>query len=447
MNSNKSPLDIWLSGVNAATDTGQEFWDPGFDGERRIVVSSFGPYHRVFERPQHFIPRFFHTVYPLLIEEWHISHTVNLFGGFCAMNVALQLTFQPTFKYAKRNIDALSHLNQQIKTGNENLLKDLANAELLKLNDGDWVKTGLTAMERQIENLINETMTLKHIQCRAICSLKPVFEELSEHKELDGRFTRAPIYISVLQKNFEFREKQRQELFRQEEELERQRLAHKQKQLENINQETELQRHKQALETEAAKQLLADQEQQRLEQYAIEARLYAEKVNHQTQLKEIEQAAEVQYEKEQQILKQQVELELQAQQFEHERLLKNQERDAQLKEYEQQRKQWLQAKEQEQQLKQIELEAELKEQELLQREQQKRQEQLEAEKINHQNRLTEMQLNAELKALAMRADAAQNKDEYLRKEIEWLVLDKQRAELARGIRIANQESNDTKNNL
>jgi hypothetical protein len=63
---------------------------------------------------------------------------------------------------------------------------------------------------------------------------------------------------------------------------------------------------------------------------------------------------------------------------------------------------------------------------------------LEAKKIEHQNRLHQMQLDAEINELELRAEATRNKDEYLRREIEWLVLDKQRAELSRSIREASQ---------
>ena len=49
-----------------------------------------------------------------------------------------------------------------------------------------------------------------------------------------------------------------------------------------------------------------------------------------------------------------------------------------------------------------------------------------------------MQLDAEVKELELRAESTKSKDEYLRREIEFLVLDKQRAELTRLIREAGQ---------
>ena len=439
MSNNISPLDAWLSGETSGFDSEQLFWDPGFDAERRIVISKLGPYHKLFERPQNFIPRFFHRVYSLPIEDWHLTTKTRLYSGFCTMTTELQIHFQPTLKYVERNRDALPEVNRQIKTSYESVIKEIVNAELNHLKDGSWVQTGLGVMERQIESVINETLILKHIQSRAICALTPVFEELTDDEKLDGRFTQESIYLNVMQKNFEFREKKNQELFREEEELELLRLEHKQKLLETINQEDEIQRQKQALEAETIKRRLEEQEAQRLELHAIETRLHEEKTKHEMHLKEIELAAEIQYQKEKQIRQQQLDLQKQAQQIEHERLLKELQRDAETREYEKERIQWLQGKEQEHRLKQLELEAELKEQEIHQLERQKIQERLEAEKIEHQNRIHQMQLDAEIKELELRAEATKNKDEYLRREIEWLVLDKQRAELTRSIREATQD--------
>ena len=59
MSSSLSPLDAWLAGENSAFDSGQLFWDPGFDAERRVVISKLGPYHKLFERPAKLYPAFF----------------------------------------------------------------------------------------------------------------------------------------------------------------------------------------------------------------------------------------------------------------------------------------------------------------------------------------------------------------------------------------------------
>lgn len=444
MSSDNSLLDAWLSEakLDLFNNPEQEIWDPGFDGERRIVLSKLGPYTRLYVRPQKFVPRFFHTVYPLPVEEWPLTMETSLYSGFCTLQTYLNIHFQATFNYAQRNMEALAHINQQVKSSYEGLIRDIVDGELRSTKDGNWVLTGLTALEKKIENLINETLLLRHIQCRTTCALKPLFEELSDDDALDGKFAQEAVYFNVLKKNFEFREKHNQELFRQSEELESQRLQHKQKQLEKMQQEDEIQRQQLALQAENARRLLEEQEKQLVEEYEIKSRLHTQKLTHEKQLRELEQSTEIQSMLAQQPKQQELELRLLTNKIQHDTLLKEQELDAEIKMFEIQQTKWHQAKEQlqadkikqEERLKNQELAAEIREQETYQREKQKIQERLEVEKIQHQTKLKEMQLEAERKELELLAEASKYKENYLHREIEWLVLDKQRAELTRAIR-------------
>lgn len=446
MSGDNSLLDAWLTEApfDLLNASRQEIWDPGFDAERRIVLSKFGPYSRLYVHPQAFIPRFFHTVYPLPVEEWSLTMETSLYSGFCTLQTHLNIHFQATFRYAQRNREALAKINQQIKSSYEGLIRDIVDGELRSTRDGNWILTGLAALEKKIENLINETLLLKHIQCRTTCALKPLFEELSDDEMLDGKFAQETVYLNVLKKNFEFREKHTQELFRQNEELELQRLQHKQKQLEKKQQEDEIQRQQLALEAENVRHLLEDQEKQLVEEYDIKSRLHTQKLAYEKQLRELEQSTEIQTMLEQQPKQQALELQLLTDKIQHDTRLKEQELDAEIKMFEIQQTKWHQAKaqmqadkiKQEERLKQQELEAEIREQETYQREKQKIQERLEAEKIQHQTKLKTMQLDAERKELELLSEASKYKESYLHREIEWLVLDKQRAELTRAIREA-----------
>jgi len=467
MTTNLSPLDAWLSGEHNESLNNHEFWDPGFDAERRVVVSHLGPFYRLFERPENFIPRFYHRIYSLPITDWQLSIKTRLYDGFCTITTDLNIYFQATLQYAEKSQDTLSEINRQIKTRYECLIKDTVTAELSQLKDGLWVQTGLTEMERTIESVLNETLISKHIQCRVMCTLTPTFLALNDEEQLNGRFTQEAIYLNVMQKNFEFREKQSLELFRQEQELEAIRLAQQKKQLESIYQDDEIQRQKQAMEAEVIKRRLEEQTTQHIEQQQIKTRLHqqnivhdtqlreielaaeiqfqedklnrlhVEKTKHEHQLREIELAAEIQFQKDQQKQLQQLELEKQLLQFDHDRILKDRKKEQEAKEYVQQHQDWLAEKDQEQQLKQLELDAELKTIESQQLKRQKLQEKLEADKILHQNRVQLMQLEAEAKERELHAEAIKSKDEYLRKEIEFLVLDRQRSELSKSIRNAN----------
>jgi hypothetical protein len=406
MTDKQALLDAWLAGTPLQlqpTDSVQDLWDPGFDGESRIVLSKIGPYYKLFEYPAKFFPRFYHRVYPLPVEEWLINIHTPLYGGLCTIDARVTIHFQATFKYAERNLDALANINAHIQSSYEGPIKTIVDAELRKLRDGSWIETGLSATEKQIEQLINETLTVKHIKCRAVCSLQPSFADLEEHEGLDGRFTQESVYLSILQKNFEFREKQARERIRQEQLLEKERLEH-------LNQLNQLQQQKLALESENHCQILAAQEKQNIEQFALEAKLHEEKINHEKQLQSIEQEAALKYQLEQQIRQQEIEQQLHAKRIEHQAILKEREQQA-----------------------------EYKAQEALLQEQQKYEEQLEAERIEHQTRLKEMQLQAEIKELELRVEVTKNKDAYLHRQIEWLVLDKQRAELSRAIKEAEQD--------
>lgn len=335
MNSNNSALEAWLAGVNPElADAELGTWDPGFDGERRVVLSRLGPYCRLFQRPQKFIPRFFHSVYSLPIEDWFLSAKTELYGGFCSIETELNIHFQPTFGYAERNIEALPEINKSVKTSYEVLIRDAIDGELCNLKDGNWIKTGLAHVERRIESVINEALMLRQIQCRTICTLKSSFGEISDDAALNDRFNLEAIYLSVMQKNFEFREKQNQELLRQEAELELQKLEHKKKLLHQIDQENEIQRQQQALKAENMKRLLDEQGQQYSEQYVIKTRLHSEKIKHEKQLQEIEESEDIEYKKNQQIRQQQLDRLVQMKKREHEIFLKEQQVAAEIKDME-----------------------------------------------------------------------------------------------------------------
>jgi hypothetical protein len=357
----------------------------------------------LFVYPAKFFPRFYHRVYPLPVAEWPLKVSTVLYGGLCTINAQLMIHFQATFHYVERNLDALSDINAHIKNGYEGLIKTTVDAELRNLRSGNWIETGLSATEKQIEKAINEALAVKYIKCRAACTLTPSFADLEDNPGLDGRFTQEAVYLSILEKNFEFREKQARERIRQEQILEKERLEH-------LNQLNALQQQKVAIENENQRQLLAAQEKQNADQFAIEAKLHEEKIKHEKHLQSIEQAAALKHQLEQQILQHELEQQLHAKKLEHEAILKERE-----------------------------LQAEYKAQEVLQQEQQKYEEQLEAERIEHQTRLKEMQLQAEIKELELRVEVTKNKDAYLHRQIEWLVLDKQRAELSRAIKEAESD--------
>jgi hypothetical protein len=408
MNSSQTEIDKWfIEGALANDDLAvSEAWDPIFDADRQLVLTKLGPYWKLFLRPEGFVRRFYHLVYPIPVENWHLNHQIKLYDGFCTVDVILDIRFQATLKYARSNMDILADLNGHIKTAYEDLLINLIDKELLNLSDGSWVQKGLTDVEKKISLAASEMLILQNIQSQTLCSLKPAFEEFP-----DVQLAQDSVYLCVLKKNFEFNEAQREELFRQEQEIEKQKLEHKQKQLEQLNRDAELERQKQSQVALNTRLLLEEREKQLLEQFEIEKRLHAEKVKHENSLKEITLEAELQEQQKQEARLRIAEQTSHMESLAHQAKLKAKELEADIAKHEHQQAKWRESKSKthaqqlafEQRQKQLELETEA--------ENQKRREQhrLALKKENYKNR--------------------KESDVYLRREIE--LLDREKRHLER----------------
>ncbi|MGZ4991650.1 MAG: hypothetical protein ACXV8S_12910, partial [Methylobacter sp.] len=262
----------------------------------------------------------------------------------------------------------------------KDLLINLINKELANLSDGSWVQTGVSDIEKKISLAVSEMLILQHIQSQTHCTLKPSFEDFP-----DVQLSQESVYLCVLKKSFEFNDTKREELFRQEQEIEQQKLEHKQKLIDQLNRDAELERLKQAQEALNKKLLLEEQEKQLLEQFEIERRIHSEKVKHDNALKEITLEANLQ------------------EQQKHEASLRLAEQKTQMESLTHQAR-----------LKEKELEADL--------ENQKRREQLylEMQKESYKDR--------------------KESEVYLRREIELLALEKQRLELQLAIKNAKKQA-------
>lgn len=443
MNKNSISIDAWLE--EQLTDTEEKkqvIWDPGFDVERRVVYAKLGPYQKIFLRPSNYHMRFYHKVYPLTVESWQLLDQREFYDGFCTICIALDIRFQATLKYVRANFELLPDINPTIKRGYEGLVRDIIDKEMLELQDGEWIDNGLVAVARSIENAVNESLMIKNIQCRTICSLKPSFKELTEAEALDGRFAHESVYLNVLQKNFKFREKQNQELFRQQEQMEYEKQEQQRKQMEFLNEEDAIYRHKQMLQSENTKRQLQEKQEQLKEQHEIERRLHEEELKHKQQLRELDLETSIKEQEKQLIKKLQLERKLATQKREQQAYLKEKEAEIEIQEYEKQQEKWNEAKlrlqqeqlKQEERLKQKELEIELKAQERRQAQQYTMDEQLEIARLKHKSRLNHLKLESELQEQQKRFETTQQADEYLRREIEHLVLEKQRAELNQAIK-------------
>ena len=452
LDGNEKLLLDWLSGQDMEADNSvQDVWDPGFDGGRQVVLSQLGPYQKVFQLSEKFAKRFYHTIYPLTIDDWHFTSRSNLYGGLCTIDSVLKIRFQATLKYAQTNMDVLTDINSHIKKCYEGVIQDAIDKEILNLGDGDWIQTGLADVEKRIERTVNETLIMHEVQCRTSCTLQPSFEELTDDSNLDDRFTQEEIYLNILQKKYSFHEKQQKEQFLREEKLEQQKLEHKKKQLEQIDQDDELQRLKQSRKAENTMLLLQEQEQQLAEQYLLEQKLHMEKIKRDSELREMQKETELRELGDQQNKQQEIEQQIQDDKINHEKMLKQQQLDHEVEEVVKRQARWNETKERmnheklkrDYRLKMQEQGAQIKTKVKQQIADLKMRGVLLKEKIKHENALKEMELKAESERHEQRFQATQKTDDYLRREIELLLLEKQRAELNQAIKNAERIAGNT----
>jgi hypothetical protein len=438
----KSPLELWLAEISTEADALSNTWDPGFEGGRQIVIAKLGPFQKSYQRQLQFTPRFYHRTFPLPVDEWRFNTQIKLYGDFCVIDTLVTIRFQASIKYAQTNIEALPNINQHIKSRCEGLIKDAIDQELHKLANGDWVEQGLAIVERRIEMQINETLTLQNVQCRAICEMLTAFSEIRDPNKLDSRFAHDDIYLKILKKNFETQEQQNKERLRQELVLEQQRLERQQRLIDQYNQEQALQRIEQEQAALNLKRRLEEQERQLSEQFIIEERVHREQVYHEQNLKRMEQEAIAQTQ--QQILIKQLEVEQQSLQerLDQQQRLKEIQLAAEISDFEKNQEAWnatherlrIEKIEQEKRLKQLENEAELALLDTKQNDEQTLQERLLTEKLMHEARLKEMELEMQIQEHEKRYTATQQLDNYLRRDIELLVLEKHRGELLQEVK-------------
>lgn len=413
MNSSRTEIDKWFIEGSLASDdlAPADVWEPVFDPDRHLVYTKIGPYWKLFLRPEGFVKRFYHRVYPLPVENWLVTEQIKLYDGFCTIDVALDIQFQATLKYALGNMDILPDLNKHIKTVYEELLINLIDKELLNLSDGAWVQKGVTDIEKKISLAVSEMLILQNIQAQIHCTLKPSFEEFP-----DVQLAQESVYLCVLKKSFQVNEAKREELFRQEQEIEQQNREHKQKQLDQLNHDAELERLKQAQEALNKKLLLEDKEKQLLEQFEIEKRIHGEQIKHDNSLKEITLEADLQEQQKHEARLRIAEQNTQIESLAHRAKLKEKELEAEIAKYESQQARWREAKDK------IHAEQIAFEQ---------RQKQLEFDTdVENQKRREQQRLEMEKESYNKRKES----DVYLRREIELLALEKQRLELQLAIK-------------
>ena len=410
MNNPSSGIDAWLI---EDLDNSEKLatWEANFVADRQVVIRQLGPYQKIFLRPEKFVKRFYHTVYPLAIEELSLIENLQLYDGFCHLNATIKLSFQASFAYAENNSEHLSSINTHISKTYQSRITEKIQQYLLSLEDSDWVRTGLEKTEKAIALSISEMLMLQGIQSQTSCALLASFDDFP-----DVRPSKNKLHHSVLRKSFEIAEQHREELFRQAQVAEKQALEHKKIELLQAEKAAHFIQEKTAQEAKLAEQLLHDKEQQQLTQFEIEVRLYEDKLKHEHQLKDLALKANLQEKQranEQKIITEQKNQEAQAN---HLAALKEKKLNAEIISFEQAKSQWRQAKDKvhKQEIEQEHLQNQL-------------QFDIEQEAFSHQEKRRSAMLEESYKT-------TKNSDIFLRKELELLELEKRRVELRLAIK-------------
>ncbi len=272
----------WLSPQNDKQDS--SYWDPGFEIDRQVVVIRLGNiYQRVFLRPDNFVKRFYHQVYSLPVENWQYQEEIDLFEGFCHVDVNIELRFQATLRFAQRNLETIDSINHTIKRQLKTLLVDIVHQHLQQLNDGVWVERGLADVEKKMATDINERLMMQHILPRAICHLTARFEEFPNIQP--GKDN---VFLHVLKKNYQNQEEKNRAHFQQKNRLHEQRLLYKRQQLEKVRQYASIECEKRAIEAESELLQLKDKEKRLADRLALKKKIHAEKTRHKQALKALE---------------------------------------------------------------------------------------------------------------------------------------------------------------
>ena len=269
-----------------------ERWIPGFEVDRRVVLAKMGPYQTIFERPNNFKKRFYHSVFNLPIEEWTLPVTPPKLGSFCSISVSVSISFQATVSFAREHSDQLETINDYIKRHYENLLKDSIDQELRSLESAEWLDIGTGGLEGSIEDLIHELLAIRNIQSRSRCTITSELFDFRktglEEELLSADPARKAIAFRILRKQRESKEqiaRERHENELLEHEL---KLEHQERSLTLLKQETQLIRQRQEEQMEQVRGALKAEEDRELERIESIVRIKNKQLEHEIELKDSE---------------------------------------------------------------------------------------------------------------------------------------------------------------
>jgi hypothetical protein len=267
-------------------------WIAGFEGDRRVVLSQWGPWKRLFARPRDYTRKFHHRVIDLRIEDWTLRLTPPALGQLCTFSATLDIRFQPTLPFARQHLDHLDHLGNHIRSLFHPVIRDAAEEALRDLESGAWLELGHGRLERDIEDLVQELLALRDVQSRCRCRIDATFTEVDpDQLNADIASTdpaRNLVALQLMKRQRESQERlarERHHHYLMEQKL---RLEQQSEVLELMRRETDMIKAQESeLTLKAREQLLAEESRQR-ERIESDVRLMRERIRLESEVKDLE---------------------------------------------------------------------------------------------------------------------------------------------------------------
>lgn len=269
-------------------------WDPGFEANRWVVISRFGPLQRVYQRPSLFSKRFYQTLHHIPVTDWKMSWDFQILSDLCVGTVNLDIRIQPTVDYVRQHMQALPDLSAHVRSSMEKLLQESVQAELERIEKGRWLSKGLEVIETEIVDLVNEMLVIHEVQCRSRCQIQAQFKQLSAEQlqELSGHFQFHQVYLDLLRVNNVLQAHHADQQFQLQQSNHKQKLEHRQGELEQLRatEEQRLQHDRDLTKTLLAE--LAEEERRHTIKRKSNGRQREDDVKHETILSEMETDAQ-----------------------------------------------------------------------------------------------------------------------------------------------------------
>lgn len=279
------------------SDDFESAWEPGFEGDRRLVVAKLGFFQRSFPAPSHYIKRFYHRVLPIPVEDWALDVSDRLLGPGCAVRSHLAIRFQPTLRFAETHLESGMDFGERIRQGYRQLLLDLVEQSLDSLPKTIWLSQDYADIEAYIETLVHELLAVKEIQSRCTCSISLIFSNEQDDAEMALAAMMDPDYQALISplKNRRHQahlQNEREQFERTSEEY-RLRVEHEEKMTELLRLETEALQKRQEQEAQKVRAELAIRETQSREQYESDLRLRLEQIHQEAHLRQVQLEVEL----------------------------------------------------------------------------------------------------------------------------------------------------------